>query len=105
MYGFIVKSLVNNVPCTTILDVSEEEVLLAKKLTEIAFQKRINIARDKNIEFLLFLEGKRQISSLKKANVYLALPVFSKVKIKGKKITLKKKASWEAIERISLSRV
>ncbi|MEM4367207.1 MAG: hypothetical protein QW035_03705 [Candidatus Anstonellales archaeon] len=106
MQGIIVKEPIKRAPCTTLTEVSEEEVLLAKALAEKAFKEKTNMARDKIIEFLLFLEGKRQISDLKKANTYLALPVFCSLKgIKGKRIVLKKKALWDAIERISLSRI
>lgn len=105
MQGVLVKKPIKGVPCTRLTCVSKEEVLLAKALAEKAFKEKTNIAKDKALEFLLFLEGTKQISSLKRAPIYLALPVFCTLRsVKGKRLALKKTASWEAIERISLSR-
>lgn len=86
------------------MEYSVEEIELASYLTDKAFSERKNIARDRKLEFLLWLSGKRDIKSAIDATKGI------KVEMKGDKITIRpgpkiKKADPLALERISLSRV
>jgi hypothetical protein len=86
------------------MEYSLEEVELAGYLTDKAFVEKKNIARERKLEFLLWLSGKRDIRSAIEATKGIT------VEITGGKITIRpepkmKKADPLALERISLSRV
>jgi len=96
---------------------SEQELLLADKLTQNAIKEKRNLAKKPEKEFLLWLAAKKDISSALKEYGFqtpkqMILISFKKTKaqlikqfhLKETKLTLKKKATPMQIERISLSR-
>lgn len=96
---------------------SEEELLLAEKLTEISIKEKNAVAKTRENEFLLWLSAKKDISNAFREytfkspeNIFLISFSGSKTKFlkmleaKEKKFKLKKKATPLEIERISLSR-
>jgi len=96
---------------------SEQELLLAEKLTKNAIEEKRNLAKKQEKEFLLWLTAKKDISSALKEYGFqtpkqLLLISFQKTKaqliklfqLTETKLTLKKKATQLEIEKISLSR-
>jgi len=96
---------------------SEQELLLAEKLTKNAIEEKRNLAKKPEKEFLLWLTAKKDISSALKEYGFqtpkqLLLISFQKTKaqliklfqLTETKLTLKKKATQLEIEKISLSR-
>ncbi len=96
---------------------SEQELLLAEKLTQNTIKEKRNLAKKPEKEFLLWLSAKKDISSA--LNEYgfqtpkeLILISFKKTKaqllkqfhLKETKLKLKMKATPLEVERISLSR-
>lgn len=96
---------------------SEQELLLAEKLTQNAIKEKRNLAKKQEKEFLLWLSAKKDISSAFEEYGFqtpkeLLLISFKKTKaqllnqfqLKETKLKLKRKATPLEIERISLSR-
>ncbi len=83
---------------------SEEEILLAEHLAGEAFRKKQNISKEFNMEFLLWIAGTTRFS---KAKEYSAKgkEILAVYFDKKKENNMRKKADWEAIERISLARI
>jgi tRNA threonylcarbamoyladenosine modification (KEOPS) complex Cgi121 subunit len=99
---------------------SEEELLLAAALAKSAIRQKRSIAKKEEVEFLLWLSAKTNIKSaqeeylsgsakqillvsLKKGKTKQEL--LSEFKIREQNPKLKKKATAQEIERISLSRL
>jgi len=82
-----------------------EEIMLADHLTSKALQERKNIARERKLEFLLWLSGKRDIRSAIEATKGIEVGIGDDGKITIRPEPKKKKADPLALERISLSRV
>jgi tRNA threonylcarbamoyladenosine modification (KEOPS) complex Cgi121 subunit len=86
-------------------DFSVEELELAYHLAEDAFSKEKNIAKEKKLEFLLWLTGTRDIkNALKKAGDG-CLVVLDGPKVTVNEPGLKEKPEPEKLEKISLSRI
>lgn len=96
---------------------SEQELLLAEKLTQNAIKEKRTLAKKQEKEFLLWLAAKKDISSAFEEYGFqtpkqILLISFKKTKaqlikqfqLKETKLKLKKKATPIEIERISLSR-
>lgn len=97
---------------------SEEELFLAEKLSKSAAKEKRNLAKKQEKEFLLWLAGKKDISSALKEYSFttpkdILLISFKSTKprlktlfkLTEKKPSLKKKATKLQIEKISLSRI
>ena len=96
---------------------SDEELLLAERLANDSMREKRALAKKMETEFLLWLSGKKDISSALKEYGFrspenILLISFSKKKqeltrlfsLKEKKMQIRKKSTPEEIERISLSR-
>lgn len=99
----------NNVLVVNPKKVSIESIRLAEKLAKNSFRERKNIASSFCMEFALWLSGKTNISS---ALAYLspekgakALLIDFNFKANRLPKGLRKNATWEEIEKISLSRI
>ncbi len=97
---------------------SEEELLLAERLTKDAIREKRNTAKKREKEFLLWLSARTDISSALKLYSFqspkdILLISFAKTKPQLKKLfqlkqnplKLRKKATPLEIEKISLSRI
>jgi len=88
--------------------VSLEAIQLAEALAKKSFKEKKNIASSFHMEFALWLSGKTNISSALKElspKGKKALVLDFNSKRKGVPIGIRKKANWQEIERISLSRL
>lgn len=89
-------------------DVSREEMHLAFESAKETFKRKINLAKNFDLEFLLFLSGKKDIREAKKwiengeKEIEIEFNMQKIISIKGAK---REKAEIEEIERISVSRI
>jgi tRNA threonylcarbamoyladenosine modification (KEOPS) complex Cgi121 subunit len=89
-------------------EVSKEEIELAFESAKETFKRKINIAKNFDLEFLLFLSGKKDIREAKKwaengkEEIEIEFNLEKIISIKGAK---REKAEIEEIERISVSRI
>ncbi|MGB9719674.1 MAG: hypothetical protein ACPL06_03735 [Candidatus Anstonellales archaeon] len=89
-------------------NVSLESIQLANALAKRAFEKNKNIASSFHIEFALWLSGKRNISSaLKELSPKGKKALVLDFNHEKRKIPrgIRKNATWQEIEKISLSRL
>jgi len=96
---------------------SLEELALAHELAKKSIADGTAISKKLEIEFVLWLAGKKDIQRAFeevgwKTGEVIAVAfgkgkkeLVAKLEIKEKKLGLKKEAGWEAVERISLSRI
>jgi tRNA threonylcarbamoyladenosine modification (KEOPS) complex Cgi121 subunit len=99
---------------------SEEELFLAEALSKNAISEKRNIAKNREVEFLLWLSAKTNIQSAQSEywfrtseNVLVVSldgiknknELASKFGIREPKASLKKRAGTKEIEKISLSRI
>jgi len=94
-----------------------EELELAHELAKKSLEEGTAISKNLGIEFVLWLSGKKDIRRAFeevgwKKGEFTAVSfgvgkkeLVAELEIKEKKLGLKKEAGWEAVERISLSRI
>lgn len=89
-------------------EVSKKEIILAHASAIETFKRKINIAKNFDLEFILFLSGKKDIKEAKKwiergeEEIEVEFNLEKIISIKGVK---REEAKIEEIERISVSRV
>lgn len=97
---------------------SLEELELAHELAKRSLEEGTTISKNLEIEFVLWLSGKKDIRrafeeiGFKAGKECIAVSfgigkkeLLVELELKEKKLGLKKEAGWEAVERISLSRI
>ncbi|NYZ60488.1 hypothetical protein H0O01_02210 [Candidatus Micrarchaeota archaeon] len=97
---------------------SLEELELAHELAKKSLEEGTAISKNLEIEFVLWLAGKKDIRrafeevGFGAGTEFIAVgfgigkkELIAELEIREKKLGLKKEAGWEAVERISLSRI